>query len=44
MPEFEDEILDGVVEEIIFENDDTGYRVFTVNCDGILHTHRHIVL
>ena len=39
MSEFEqDNIIDGVVEEVIFENDDTGYRVFTVNCDGILNT------
>ncbi len=38
MTEFEDNVLDGVVEEIIFENDDTGYRVFSINCDGILHT------
>ncbi len=38
MSEFEDNILDGIIEEVIFENDDTGYRVFTVNCDGILHT------
>ena len=38
MTDFEDNVLDGVVEEIIFENDDTGYRVFSVNCDGILHT------
>lgn len=38
MSEFEDNVIDGIVEEIVFENDDTGYRVFTVNCDGILHT------
>ena len=38
MADFEDNVLDGVVEEIIFENDDTGYRVFSVNCDGLLHT------
>ena len=38
MSETEDNVIDGVVEEIVFENDDTGYRVFTVNCDGILHT------
>lgn len=38
MSDFEENVIDGVVEEIIFENDDTGYRVFTVNCDGILHT------
>ena len=38
MSEFEEEVIDGVIEEIIFESDDTGYRVFTVNCDGILHT------
>ena len=38
MADFDEEILDGVVEEVIFENDDTGYRVFSVNCDGILHT------
>ena len=39
MTEFEqDNVIDGVVEEVIFENDDTGYRVFTVNCDGILNT------
>lgn len=38
MTDFEDNILDGVIEEVVFENDDTGYRVFTVNCDGILHT------
>lgn len=35
--EFND-VIDGIVEEIVFENDDTGYRVFTVNCDGILQT------
>ena len=38
MPDFEENMIDGIVEEIIFENDDTGYRVFTVNCDGILNT------
>jgi len=34
----ENNVIDGVVEEIIYENEDTGYRVFTVNCDGVLHT------
>lgn len=38
MSDFEEEVIDGIIEEIIFENDDTGYRVFTVNSDGILHT------
>lgn len=38
MSDFEENVIDGVVEEIIFENDDTGYRVFTVNCEGILYT------
>ncbi len=39
MNNFDDNnVIDGVVEEIIYENDDTGYRVFTVNCDGVLHT------
>ena len=38
MTEFEDNVIDGVVEEIIYENEDTGYRVFSVNCDGILTT------
>jgi len=38
MTDFEQTVLEGVVEEVIFENDDTGYRVFSVNCDGILHT------
>lgn len=37
MSEFE-EVIDGVIEEVVFENDDTGYRVFNVNCDGILYT------
>ncbi len=34
----ENNVIDGVIEEIIYENEDTGYRVFTVNCDGVLHT------
>lgn len=38
MSELEENVLDGIVEEVIFENDDTGYRVFTVNCDGVLNT------
>lgn len=38
MSEFEEEVIDGIIEEIIFESDETGYRVFTVNCDGILNT------
>ena len=38
MKDFENNVIDGVVEEVIFENDDTGYRVFSVNCDGVLCT------
>lgn len=38
MTEFEDNVIDGVVEEIIYENDDTGYRVFSINCNNVLHT------
>ncbi len=38
MSDFEENIIDGVVEEIIYENDETGYRVFSVNCDGMLYT------
>ena len=39
MLEFDDKnIIDGIVEEIIYENEDTGYRVFSVNCDGVLCT------
>lgn len=36
--DFEENVIDGVIEEIIYENEDTGYRVFSVNCDGILTT------
>ncbi len=38
MEHFEENVIEGVVEEIVYENDDTGYRVFTVNCDGLLYT------
>ncbi len=38
MEQFEDNVIDGVVEEIVYENEETGYRVFTVNCEGLLYT------
>ena len=34
----EDNIIDGIVEEIIFESDDSGYKVFSVDMDGQLIT------
>ncbi len=34
----DDNVIDGVVEEIIYENEENGYVVFSVNCDGVLHT------
>ncbi|MBQ6823296.1 MAG: AAA family ATPase, partial [Clostridia bacterium] len=30
----DEEQIEGTVEEVIFENESTGYRVFTVDCDG----------
>ncbi|MBQ8894461.1 MAG: ATP-dependent RecD-like DNA helicase [Clostridia bacterium] len=30
----EEEQIEGTVEEVIFENESTGYRVFTLDCDG----------
>ncbi len=31
---FEEEQIEGTVEEVIYENEGTGYRVFTVDCEG----------
>ncbi len=32
-----EEQIEGTVEEVIYENETTGYRVFSLDCDGILH-------
>ncbi|MBR6792866.1 MAG: ATP-dependent RecD-like DNA helicase [Clostridia bacterium] len=31
-----EEQIEGIVEEVIYENDTTGYRVFSLDCNGIL--------
>ncbi len=31
---FEEEQIEGTVEEVIYENESTGYRVFVLDCDG----------
>ncbi len=33
---FEEQQIEGTVEEVIYENEGTGYRVFTVDCEGEL--------
>ena len=31
---FEEEQIEGTVEEVIYENESTGYRVFVLDCEG----------